>query len=353
MLGSEGSRASIRVPSKPNFRTIVHTVAEIWRFTPHPHRDSIWIPSNLWFLVLQWRHNVPIKMKFDSEEHIVGTFTVLYARLLHDRRRCVGMTAREINLKFGMWSYHTGFAATQWCLRFLIMAAHSNGQAIILRSCDYYLSSPFFLAYSQWLEIGCLPYLHTWCGVSANLECMSEMFCTRLAENTWRKNYAKIAICAPPHNLSGWIFATEACIDNRKKIVKRQYLLHMFSKYGKLRPLTAEIGCQLWGTPANFYGFRVLASLLHRGRSTEVNQTLHDVWPSPGLVLYIHFAGSCPLRNFATCKIHFASKFCVFLYWQGYCTTLEQWASAKLRRSEDGATYIRQGGHNVGHRPTF
>jgi len=26
--------------------------------------------------------------------------------------------------------------------------------------------------------------LHTWIGLSANLECMSEMCCTRLAENT-------------------------------------------------------------------------------------------------------------------------------------------------------------------------
>jgi len=27
----------------------------------------------------------------------------------------------------------------------------------------------------------------------------------------------KIAILAPSHNLSGYIFGTEACIDNRKK----------------------------------------------------------------------------------------------------------------------------------------
>ena len=40
----------------------------------------------------------------------------------------------------------------------------------------------FFLAYSQRSEIGCLPYFHTWCGLSANVECMYEMWCTRLAE---------------------------------------------------------------------------------------------------------------------------------------------------------------------------
>jgi len=45
-------------------------------------------------------------------------------------------------------------------------------------------------------------------------------------------------------------------------------------------------GGYVWGTPANFNGFRVLASLLHRRRSLEANQTFHDVWPSPGLVHY-------------------------------------------------------------------
>jgi len=38
-------------------------------------------------------------------------------------------------------------------------------------------------------------------------------------------------------------------------------------------PLTAEIVFRVWGTPANFNGFRVLAALLHRRRLTEVNQT--------------------------------------------------------------------------------
>jgi len=51
-----------------------------------------------------------------------------------------------------------------------------------------------------------------------------------------------------------------------------------------ISPLTAEICWGVCGTLANFNGFLVLASLLHRRRSTEVNQTLHDVWPSPRLV---------------------------------------------------------------------
>jgi len=63
--------------------------------------------------------------------------------------------------------------------------------------------------------------------------------------------------------------------------------------------LTAEIGLPVWGTPAHFNGFRVLASLLQRLQSPEANQTLHNVWPSPGLVHYINiFWGSCPLTEF-------------------------------------------------------
>jgi len=42
-------------------------------------------------------------------------------------------------------------------------------------------------------------------------------------------------------------------------------------------------------------GFRHLASLLHRRRSMDVNQTLHDVWPSSGLVHYVYtFEGHMP-----------------------------------------------------------
>jgi len=72
-------------------------------------------------------------------------------------------------------------------------------QTIIFLPCGLYLS--FFLfprlisAVGDWI-----PYFHTWCGLSADLECMSEMCCTRLAENTERK---KIAILAPSHNFVG------------------------------------------------------------------------------------------------------------------------------------------------------
>ena len=96
--------------------------------------------------------------------------------------------------------------------------------------------------------------------------------------------------------LSGYFFATKARIDNRKKPVKQQYISstcpHNMVKFG---PLAAEIVSLVWGTPANFNGFGVLAMLLHGTLVVGVSRT--------------------------------------------------------LRRWTEGATYIRQGGHHVGHWP--
>ena len=69
---------------------------------------------------------------------------------------------------------------------------------------------------------------------------------------------------------------------------------HNMVKFG---PLAAEIGIPVWGTPANFNGFRVLAALLHGNQVVSVSQT--------------------------------------------------------LRRWTEGATYVRQGDHHVGYWPTF
>jgi len=59
-------------------------------------------------------------------------------------------------------------------------------------------------------------------------------------------------------------------------------------------PVAAEVDWRVWGTPAYFNGYRVLASLLQQWCSTEVNQTLHDDWSFPGLVHCIYiFGGYC------------------------------------------------------------
>ena len=74
----------------------------------------------------------------------------------------------------------------------LLWPPYGIGQAIIFLSCGFFFYLLlFFIAYSQPSQIGCLPYFHTWCGLSANLGCRSETCCTRPAENTGCKKIDK------------------------------------------------------------------------------------------------------------------------------------------------------------------
>jgi len=72
--------------------------------------------------------------------------------------------------------------------------------------------------------------------------------------------------------LSGYIFAIKACIDNRKKIVKQQYFPTCPYNMVNFGQLAAEIVSLVWGTPANFNGFRVLAALLHGTLLVDASQ---------------------------------------------------------------------------------
>ena len=143
------------------------------------------------------------------------------------------------------------------------------------------------------------------------------------------------------------------------------YVLHMLHNMANFGPLTAEIDSGVWGTPANFNGIRVLLSLLQRHRSPKANQTLHDVWPPPGLLVYIYtFGGSCPLTEFR----HMQNSLCVLVLRSPILAALLHGTpaagSAKLcgaaRYKEcnygtfaEGATCFRLSGHHIGHRPTF
>ena len=113
---------------------------------------------------------------------------------------------------------------------------------------------------------------------------------------------------------------------------------HNMANFG---PLTAEIRWRVWGTPANFNGFRVLASLLQRCRSTNVNQTLHDVWPYPGLVQRIYIFGvSCPITVF--CQLQ--NSLSVQILHSPILTAL-----LHSTRALCVSHTLWQGGHHVGH----
>ena len=122
------------------------------------------------------------------------------------------------------------------------------------------------------------------------------MCCTQLAENTGRKKKSPSA-----HHrttLPGYMLATKAHIDNLEKMLSSNISSTCLVNMVNFGPLAAEIHSVVWGTPANFNRFCIMASLLQRRRSPEANQTLHDLWSSPRLVHYIHFWGLLPLMEF-------------------------------------------------------
>ena len=140
------------------------------------------------------------------------------------------------------------------------------------------------------------------------------MCCKRLVESTRQKIAKNSPFVHHRTTLSGYIFTIKACIDSHKKKLNSHTFFTCPDNMVNFGSLTSEIYWQVWGTPANFNRFRILASLLHQCCLMEVNQTLHDVWPSPGLVHYIYIFAILTQWNFARCKIPFASESCVLIY---------------------------------------
>jgi len=83
-------------------------------------------------------------------------------------------------------------------------------------------------------------------------------YCPRLTGNAGPKISPKIAILAPSHN-----FVEPYLRQSEKNMLSSNISStcpHSMVNFG---PLAAEIDPVVWGTPANFNGFRVLAALLH------------------------------------------------------------------------------------------
>ena len=118
------------------------------------------------------------------------------------------------------------------------------------------------------------------------------MCCTRLAGNTGRKNDAKNRHLRTITQLCRAISS-----QSEKELVNQQYLLHMYPQYGELRPTSGWDRLTSLGYPCKFQLVSRLGSVTARHLVVGVSQT--------------------------------------------------------LRRWTEGATYIRQGDHHVGHWPTF
>ena len=133
-------------------------------------------------------------------------------------------------------------------------------------ACDFYLLSFFFprliSAVADWIS-AILPHSH---GVA--LVRISDACLKPAARGCLKIQDVKKSLKSPSRHhrttLSGYIFATKARIDNRKKTL----LSSNISPTGpynmvNVSLLAAEIVSLVWGTPANFNGFHVLAALLH------------------------------------------------------------------------------------------
>jgi len=102
----------------------------------------------------------------------------------------------------------------------------------------------------------------------------------RLAENTGRKESPKIRHLGTVAQIFPAVSSQPRYVSTiGKKLLNSNISSTCPHNMANFGPLAAEIGSGVWGTPADCYlnGFRVLASLLHRRRSPEANQTLHDV----------------------------------------------------------------------------
>ena len=102
----------------------------------------------------------------------------------------------------------------------LIMAALCKRGAIIFLPCGFFLFSSIYLSffYSQPSQVGCLPYFHTWCGPSANLECRSEMCCWRLAANAVPKESRQGHTSVPSGAIHTTVWSQYANVTHRTRI---------------------------------------------------------------------------------------------------------------------------------------
>jgi len=176
----------------------------------------------------------------------------------------VALWNRADHYIFVLWFLPSFFLSFLWL-------PYGIRQAIIFLSCGFYLLSFF----SSPNLSGCrLDVYHTSTHDVALLR-ISNVFWNVLHATHWKYRTQKIAICAPSHNfvvlyLRNW--------DTHRQLEKNLLNSNISPTcpYNMVNfdPLRAEICWRVWGTPANFNTFRVLAALLHGTLVVGVSQTL-------------------------------------------------------------------------------
>jgi len=98
------------------------------------------------------------------------------------------------------------------------------------------------------------------------------MCCTGLAENTGRKKVDKNRHLGTIAQLCRAMSSQLRYVSTLGKTCYAPMSSRCPRNMVNFGPLTAEIGSGVWGTPANFNGFRVLAALLHGSQVVSVNK---------------------------------------------------------------------------------
>jgi len=131
------------------------------------------------------------------------------------------------------------------------------------------------------------------------------MNCTRLAENTGLKNRHLGTIAQLCRVVSSQLRHLSTIGKNSLNTNTCSTCPNNMVNFG---PLTAEIGSGVWGSPANFNGFLVLAALLHGTLVVGVSQTLRrwtealPIFGRAAITLGIgpHSSSKCCLQSGAT-----------------------------------------------------
>jgi len=130
-----------------------------------------------------------------------------------------------------------------WLLHAVMVALWNRADHYIFilwfLSIFYLFSSTNLSGYT--LYVYHMAYFHTWCGLSANLECRSEMCCKRLAENTGRKKVAKNRLLGTIAQLCR---AISSQLRHASTIEKNLLSNSMSCPHSRMNfgPLTAEVG---------------------------------------------------------------------------------------------------------------
>jgi len=187
--------------------------------------------------------------------------------------------------------------------------------------------------------------------------------------NTGRKNHATNRHLRTIAELF-WVISLQLRhVSTIAKIIKQQYLVHTFSQYGELRPIKGWDRLASLGHTSKFQrvsrlGFVTAPTLLNEGQPNFARCWAIS-WAAT-LYIYIFLGSSCPLKEF--CQVH-RSHFVEVLRsailakllhnTRAVCVCVRQTLRRATRKGIRllsllvCATYIPQGGHHVGHRPTL